>query len=121
MLADDYLTLARRGRDDTTATEVEHRAVARFAFDAVSLLVAAALELDPAGFAGNPRAIRDALLARPAETTFLRAARRHWNSLWAAALRAERSLDDPITGLDAALSVAFAEAVFVARGPVGVG
>lgn len=116
MLPENYLALAR----ETLAgpgNEGRWRAATRFAYDAVFLMVASAVDLDPTTFAGNSRAVREALFALDASRTpaFLGLARRHWNTLWLASLRAERALDDPVIEEEARLCIALAERIFAAR------
>jgi hypothetical protein len=117
MTPEDYLTLARDALNAPQAGEGQRRAAMRFAYDSLFLSVAGCFGLDPATFAGNDRAVREALFAADmAEApAFLRLARRHWNSLWLASLRAQRSLDESIPEADARLCLVLAEQVFAAR------
>ncbi len=116
MLPEHYLALAR---ESSTALSGEGRwcATARFAYDAVFHMVAGTVGLDPATFAGNTRAVREALFAADLDggPAFLTLARRHWNTLWLVALRAERSLDESVPESEARLSLALAERIFAAR------
>ncbi|MGQ9368426.1 hypothetical protein [Azospirillum sp. ST 5-10] len=100
-----------------TADEAHWRAATRFAHDAVYLAVSGAVGRDPDTFAGNPRSVRDALWAADPATApaFLGLARRHWNTLWLASLRAERALDESVTRAEAQLCVALAEQILAAR------
>lgn len=108
---DRFLALARTAADGPG--EEHWRMAMRCSFDAVFHLIAGVTELDPATFAGNTRAVREALFALdPAVSPkFVAQARRHWNTLWLASLRAERSLDEAVTADDARLSVALASGV----------
>jgi len=117
MSPDHYLSLAREAIATPGGAERHWRAATRFAYDAVFLLVAGAVDLDPTTFAGNTRAVREALAgANTADApAFIKLARRHWNTLWLAGLRAERALDDTVTEAEARLCVALAERVFAAR------
>ena len=117
MSPDHYLSLAREVIATPGGAERHWRAATRFAYDAVFLLVAGAVGLDPTTFAGNTRAVREALTAADTASApaFIRLARRHWNTLWLASLRAERGLDEPVSQADAKLSVALAEKVLVSR------
>ncbi len=117
MLPEHYLALAREALASPQAGEAHWRAATRFAYDAVFLTVAAAVGLDPTTFAGNTRAVREALTAADTASApaFIRLARRHWSTLWLASLRAERGLDEPVPLADAKLSVALAERVLAAR------
>lgn len=117
MLPDHYLALAREALASPQAGEPHWRAATRFAYDAVFLTVAAAVGLDPTTFAGNTRAVREALTVADTASApaFIGLARRHWNTLWLASLRAERGLDDPVSQAEARLSVALAERVLSAR------
>lgn len=117
MLPDHYLALARETLASPHAGEPHWRAAARFAYDAVFLTVAVAVDRDPTTFAGNPRAVREALsMADTASApAFIALARRYWNTLWLTSLRAERGLDEPVSLADARLSVALAERVLTAR------
>lgn len=117
MTPEDYLTLARDALNAPAAGEAQRRAAVRFAYDSLFLSVAGWLGLDPATFAGNDRAVREALFAGAMDEAppFLRLARRHWNTLWLASLRGQRALGESITETDARLSLALAEQVFAAR------
>jgi hypothetical protein len=112
---DAFLTLAREMAE--AGDERHWRESARCSHDAVHTVVAAALGLDPATFSGNPRAVADALFGASLASLpdFVRLARRHWNTLWLARLRAERDLADTVTQADAKLSLELAERVFAAR------
>ena len=61
--------------------------------------------------------MREALFAidQNGAPEFLKLARRHWNTLWLVALRAERSLDETVPESEAQLSLALAERIFAAR------
>ncbi|WP_207458258.1 hypothetical protein [Azospirillum sp. SYSU D00513] len=117
MTPEDYLTLARDALNAPAAGEAQRRAAVRFAYDSLFLSVAGWFGLDPATFAGNDRAVREALFAGGMDEAppFLRLARRHWNTLWLASLRGQRALGESITETDARLSLALAEQVFAAR------
>jgi len=114
---EDFLQLAREAVAAPAPQERHWREAVRCAHDGVYMLVAGALALDPATFSGGHRAVGEALFAHPRSSLpeFLRLARRHWNTLWLARVRAERDLEDAVGEADARLSLSMAEAVFAAR------
>ena len=113
MPPDGFLALARELLALPEAGERHWRGAAIAAHQAVHHAVAAALGLDPTTFAGNPRAVREALmLVDPAAAVpLLVRARRHLATLWLTRLRAEQALAEPFQELDARLAVAHADAV----------
>ncbi|HYC02077.1 MAG TPA: hypothetical protein VED40_02220 [Azospirillaceae bacterium] len=114
---EEFLELARESVDRPGAQERHWRDATRCAHDAVYMTVAGALALDTATFSGSHRAVGEALFAQPRSglTGFLRLARRHWNTLWLARLRAERDLEDAVGEADARLSILIAESILAAR------
>jgi hypothetical protein len=117
MKPDALLALARALLAAEDATEPQWRESAIAAHRAIHHLVAAHLGLDPATFAGTPRAVREALsVVDPAHApAFIRAARRHFTTTWLAGERAASRLGEPFTARDALATLAYAEFVFAAR------
>jgi hypothetical protein len=114
---DALLQLARDLLGAPDAGEPQWREAAIVAHRAIHHLVAAHLGLDPATFAGTPRAVREALSAiDPAQAPgFMRVARRHFTTTWLAGERAASQLAEPFGARDALTSLAYAEFVFAAR------
>ncbi|MEJ0070402.1 MAG: hypothetical protein WDO24_18750 [Pseudomonadota bacterium] len=117
MKPDELIGLARALIDGPGATEPQWREAVVIAHRAIHLLVAAHLGLDPATFAGTPRAVGEALAAiDPAQAPgFIRAARRHFTTTWIARERAEWRPSEPFAERDARLCLAYAELVIAAR------
>ena len=117
MKPDEVLGLAHALAAAPDAGEPAWRAAAALAQRAVHLLVAAHLGLDPAGFAGTPRTLAEALAAvDPSHAPdFIRIARRHFITGWIAGERALGRPGEPFGARDARLSLAYADAVFGAR------
>jgi hypothetical protein len=117
MKPDDFIGLAHALIDAPDAGEPHWREAAAAAHRALHLLVAAHLGLDPATFAGTPRAVGEALAAvDPANAPgFIRIARRHFTTSWIARERAETRPGEPFSLRDARLCLAYADAVFAAR------
>ena len=117
MKPDALLALARDLLAADGAAEPQWREAAIAAHRAIHHLVAAHLGLDPATFAGTPRAVREALsVVDPAHApAFMRAARRHFTTTWLAGERAASQLGEPFSARDALMSLAYAEFVFAAR------
>jgi hypothetical protein len=117
MKPEDLFALGRALIDAPGATEPMMREAVTLAHRAVHQLVAAHLGLDPATFAGTPRAVAEALAAiDPVHAPgFIRAARRHFTTLWIARERAELKPTEPFAERDARLCLAYAEFVIAAR------
>jgi hypothetical protein len=117
MRPDDLLGLAHTLAAAQNAAEPQWREAAVLAHRAIHLLVAAHLGLDPASFAGTPRAVAEALSAiDPANAPgFIKIARRHFTTTWIAGERATQRIAEPFGARDAQLSLAYADAVFAAR------
>jgi hypothetical protein len=117
---DDLIGLARALIDAPDAGEPHWREAAAAAHRAIHLLVAAHLGLDPATFAGTPRAVGEALTSiDPANAPgFIRMARRHFTTTWIARERAETRPGEPFSRRDALLCLAYADTVFAARAAV---
>lgn len=113
----DLLARAERLLAAPEAAEPDWRDAAALAHRALHHLVAAHLGLDPAGFAGSPRAVREALTAiEPVQAPgFIREARRHFASTWLTAERATQQLDAAFGPADARRALACARRVFAAR------
>ncbi|HUA50575.1 MAG TPA: hypothetical protein VMB81_00345 [Candidatus Sulfotelmatobacter sp.] len=116
MKPDALLAFAHTLAAGPTADEPHWREAVIVAHRAVHHLVAAHLGLDPATFAGTPRAVREALamIDPTLAPTFIRVARRHFTTNWIAAERAAQSAT-PVGPRDAALALAYADAVLAAR------
>jgi len=117
MKPDELLGLARALIEAPEAGEPHWREAAVAAHRAIHLLVAAHLGLDPATFAGTPRAVGEALAAVDPATApgFIRIARRHFTTTWIARERAETRPGEPFGRRDALRCLAYADAVFAAR------
>jgi hypothetical protein len=114
---DDHLELARALVAAPDAGERHWREAAIVAHRALHHLAAAHLGLDPATFAGTPRAVGEALAALDpaAAPAFMRLARRHFITTWIAAERAASRPGEPFGARDARLALAYAETVIAAR------
>ena len=117
MKPDALLALAHALLAAPDAGEAHAREAAVLAHRAIHGLVAAHLGLDPASFAGTPRAVAEALAAvDPASAPeFIRVARRHFITTWIAGERAAQRIAEPFGVRDARLSLAYADTVFAAR------
>ena len=117
MKPDALLALAHALADGAEVDERRWREAAIVAHRAIHHLVAAHLGLDPATFAGTPRAVGEALAALdPAHApAFMRVARRHFTTTWIAAERAAQEPATPFPLRDARLALAYADAVLAAR------
>ena len=116
MKPDALLAFARELASGPAPDERRWREALIVAHRAIHHLVAAHLGLDPATFAGTPRAVREALAALDPATApdFIRIARRHFATSWIAAERAAGSAT-PVGARDAQLALAYADAVLAAR------
>jgi len=109
---DDLIGLAHELLSTPGAGEPHWREAAIVAHRALHHLVAGHLGLDPATFAGTPRAVGEALAALDpaAAPAFMRLARRHFVTSWITAERAQTRAAEPFGARDA-----YAELVFAAR------
>ena len=111
-----FLELARELLSAPGAAERHWRTVAVAAHHAVHHAVAAEIGLDASAFSGTHRAVVDVLNQTPVDAVGarLKLAKRHLMTLWLMRERAERRLDDSFGPDEAALCLAYAEAILAA-------